>query len=114
MTEITKNIYFGQFRGREKEKKTKTIFRVGIRKKHSHAQSSSGITSGILHTVLSTQGAQAGKGVGRHFRQPNLQEVSSLATEIEPADEIIILAKIFSFHPETFTVLQYKYKMLTV
>lgn len=116
MTEITKNISFGQLRGREKGKKTNTIFRTGIGKKHSHARSSCGITSEILHTVLSTQRAQAGTGVGResHCRQPNLQEVSSLSRWIEPADEIIILAAIFSFHSETFIVLQYKYKMLTV
>lgn len=57
MTEITKNISFGQLRGREKGKKTNTIFRIGIGKKDSHARSSCGITGEILHTVLNTQGA---------------------------------------------------------
>lgn len=57
MTEITKNISFGQLRGREKGKKTNTIFRIGIGKKNSHARSSCGITGEILHTVLNTQGA---------------------------------------------------------
>lgn len=114
MTEITKKISFGQLRGREKGKKTNTIFRVGIGKKYSRARSSCGITSEIFHTVLSTQGAKAGTGEGRESqcRQPNLQEVSSLSRWIEPADEIIILVEIF--HSETFTVLQYKYKMSTV
>lgn len=37
MTEITKNISLGQLRGREKGKKTNTIFRVGTEKKNSHA-----------------------------------------------------------------------------
>lgn len=66
--------------------------------------------------VLSTQGVQAGTGVGResHRRQLNSQEeVSSLLKCMEPADEIISPAELFSFPSETFMVLQYKQKMLT-
>lgn len=36
MTEITRNISFGQLRGRDKGTKTNTIFRVGIGKKYIH------------------------------------------------------------------------------
>lgn len=69
----------------------------------------------MLQVVLSTQGAQAGTGAGSesHRWQPNFEEeVSSLFKQMEPEDEIISPAVIFSFPSETFTVLQLKFKIL--
>lgn len=79
------------------------------------ARSSWGPSSEKLQVVLSTQGAQPGTGARSksHHWQPNLEEdVSSLFKQTEPEDEIISPAVIFAFLSETFTVLQFKHKIL--